>query len=140
MTVSIEMPPDPEAGQGSLRFAAETKDNGDDALDNGGDARPLKRFMSIAQRVQSTVRPPKNLGTLVLMLPLILIIGSIRYRYVQVQNDPAYAPSSYSTYSSYAASYSATYSSYSASSYVASYAADDGCGSGRRRLAAGGCG
>lgn len=139
-TMAIEMPRDPEAGHGSLlRFAAETKDNGDDAttLDNGGTAsRPLKRSMSIAERVQSTVRPPKNLGTLVLMLPLIVIIGSIRYRYVQAQNDLADASSSDSSYSSYAASYS----SYSSSSYAASYAADDGCGSGHRRLAEGGCG
>jgi len=59
------------------------------------------RSVRVSQRVQSAVRPPKNFDALVLMLPLVLSIGTIRYRYVQVENDIADASSSYSSYSSY---------------------------------------
>ena len=132
MKESLDLQRDPEAGKSGLRFAHETKEDDDADLKSDPVLRPLKRSMSISQRVHSAVRPPKNFDALVLMLPLVLSIGIIRYRYVQVENDIADASSSYSSYSSYAASYSSSYSS--------SYAADDGCGGGHRRLAAGGCG
>jgi hypothetical protein len=148
MNESLDLQRDPEAGKSTLRFAPETKEADDTAFRSEPELRPLKRSISMSQRVQSAVRPPKNFDTLVLMLPLVLSIGIIRYRYVQVENDIADASSSYSSYSSYSSSsytssYSSSYSSYASSyssSYSSSYGADDGCGGGHRRLAVGGCG